>query len=165
MNVRANSNRQPRQECAQLTDRIDIVTALAAIDLDRVYRWIAKDSYWAEHIPRDVFDRAIRGSICFAALDAGQTIGFARVVTDRATFAYLGDVFVARERRGQGISERLMQAIMAHEDLQGLRRWLLMTRDAHGLYEKFGFKSLAVPGRCMERADPDVFKRLVQGAS
>lgn len=139
--------------------QIDVVTDLASVDLDRVYRWISEDSYWGRYIPRPVFDRALQSSICFAALQGGETIGFARVVTDRATFAYLGDVFVARERRGEGIGRRLMQTIMAHEDLQNLRRWLLMTRDAHALYENFGFRALADPSRCMERADPEVYVR------
>jgi GNAT superfamily N-acetyltransferase len=138
---------------------VNVTTEIGSIDLDRVHAWIANESYWAKNIPRATFDRAAANSLCFAALSGGETIGFARVMTDRATFAYLADVFVAREWRGRGVASRLMRAITVHPDLQGLRRWTLVTRDAHGLYAKFGFKPLAAPERFMERADPDIYER------
>ena len=103
--------------------------------------------------------RSIEQAIPFAAYLDVRQVGFARVVTDRATFAYLADVFVVEESRGRGISRALMEAVVAHPDLQGLRRWVLLTRDAHDLYRKFGFTGLQRPERYMERWDPDVYRR------
>ena len=140
---------------------ITYTSELAEIDLDRVHHWIARKSYWAGQMPRQVFDRAIRGSLCFAAIKGGATVAFCRVITDRATFAYLADVFVDPELRGQGIGKGLLRAVMAHPNLQDLRRWLLVTADAHGLYAQHGFDALATPERFMERCDPDVYARLV----
>jgi GNAT superfamily N-acetyltransferase len=142
---------------------IEYTTEPARIDLDRVHDWIARKSYWAGQMPRRVFDRAVRGSLCFAAIKAGATVGFCRVITDRATFAYVSDVFVDPDHRGQGIGKGLMGVVMAHPDLQDLRRWLLVTADAHGLYAKHGFEALATPERFMERCDPHVYARLAAG--
>lgn len=139
---------------------LQIVNDPARIDFDRVYRWISAESYWAAGMPRATFDRAMRHSLCFGALQEGETIGFARVITDRATFAHLSDVWVEQARRGQGISRALMDAVDAHPELQNLRRFTLATRDAHGLYAKYGFTPLAAPDRLMERRDFDVYKRL-----
>ena len=133
---------------------------LGRIDLDRVHDWIACKSYWAGHMPRQVFDRALAGSLCFGALKDGATVGFCRVITDRATFAYVADVFVDPAERGQGIGKGLMRAVTAHPELQDLRRWLLVTADAHGLYAREGFVALATPERFMERCDPEVYARL-----
>jgi len=130
------------------------------IDLDRVHDWIARKSYWAGQMPRPVFDRALAGSLCFGALKGGATVGFCRVITDRATFAYVADVFVDPTERGQGIGKGLMRAVTAHPELQDLRRWLLVTADAHGLYAREGFVALAAPERFMERCDPEVYARL-----
>src|SRR5262245_25661563 len=135
---------------------IEYTTEPARIDFDRVHHWIARKSYWAGQMPRQVFDRAIRGSLCFAAIKGGATVAFCRVITDRATFAYLADVFVDPELRGQGIGKGLLRAVMAHPNLQDLRRWLLVTADAHGLYAQHGFDALATPERFMELGDPDV---------
>ncbi len=99
----------------------------------------------------------MQNSICFGVYCGEQQIGFARVVSDQATFAYVGDVFVLEEFRGRGLSKWLMEAIISHPDLQGLRRWVLATRDAHGLYEKFGFHELKFPERWMERPAPDAY--------
>ena len=130
----------------------------ARLDLDVIHRFLSEDAYWSPGIPRATVERAIKNSFCFGVyLPDGSQIGFARLVTDRATFAYLADVFVLPQHRGRGISKRLMEAILAHPELQGLRRWLLATRDAHGLYAQFGFKPLANPSRLMERHDPDVY--------
>ncbi len=136
-----------------------ISTDPAHLDVELVHRWLAEESHWARGVPRAVIERALAHSLNFAACDdAGRQVGFARIVTDKATFAWLADVFVIDAHRGKGVSRLLMQAIVDHPDLQGLRRWLLATRDAHGLYEKFGFTT-PPPGRLMERLDPDIYKR------
>ena len=141
-----------------MPDDITISTDPALLDLDVIHGFL-KTAYWCEGLPRDVIERAIHNSLCFGVYDAGRQIGFARLITDRATYAYLADVFVLPSHRGRGISKRLMQAIVAHPDVQGLRRWSLLTRDAHGLYEQFGFKPLSQPERHMEIFNPDVYKR------
>lgn len=135
-------------------------------DLDVIHTFLSEQSYWARGIPREVVERSIRNSLSFGvyAVENGQSnldrrqIGFARVTTDRATFAYLADVFVLPEHRGRGLSKGLMEAILAHPDLQGLRRWLLATADAHELYRKFGFDQLSKPEGFMQRHDPDVYE-------
>jgi len=116
-------------------------------------------SYWAEGIPRKTVARSIRNSLCFGLFEGSRQIGFARVVTDYATFAYLADVFILEGYRSRGLAKFLMESIVAHPRLQGLRRWLLATRDAHSLYEKFGFIPLARPDRFMELHNPNVYKR------
>src|SRR2546428_10029744 len=132
------------------------VSELRARDRDAVYRFLSEEAYWSLGLPRDVFDRAIDNSINFAAHSRGEAtseeqdmVGFARVVTDRATFAWLCDVFVLPDHRGNGVSKLLMDAVMAHPDLQGVRNFMLATRDAHGLYAKYGFTPLAEPQRRM----------------
>lgn len=141
---------------------IEITTQVSRIDLDRVHKWLQRKSYWAGEMPRDVFDRAVRGSLCFAALEGGTTVGFARVISDRATFAYLSDVFVDEQRRGMGIGKCMLAAIVVHPQLQHLRLWLLATADAHGLYARHGFTSLAAPQRYMERRDAEVYQRMAR---
>ena len=128
-----------------------ISTDKSRIDVDMVYEFL-RSSYWATSIPRDLVERSIENSICFGAYDGERQIGFARVVTDCATFAYIGDVFVLPSHRGRGVSKQLMQAIRTHSDLQRLRRWHLLTRDAHALYGQFGFRKLSKPERHMEIA-------------
>jgi GNAT superfamily N-acetyltransferase len=141
---------------------IEITNDLSRIDLDSVHTWLSRKSYWAGQMPRIVFDRAMRGSLCFGAVCEGLTVGFARVISDRATFAYVSDVFVDPARRGAGISKAIMAAIMQHPELQDLRLWVLATADAHGLYARHGFKQLAKAERYMERRDPDVYQRLAE---
>lgn len=138
----------------------EISTDPARLDVALIHRWLSEQSYWAAGVPREVVARAIANSLNFGLYHAtaGQ-VGFARVITDRATFAYLADVFVLDAHRGKGLSKRMMNEIMSHPELQDLRRWLLATRDAHGLYERFGFTLPKVPGRLMERLDPDVYAR------
>jgi GNAT superfamily N-acetyltransferase len=114
-------------------------------------------SYWAAGISRDVVARAIRGSVCIGAFDGGAQIGFARVVSDRATFAYLADVYVLEAHRGRGIARTMVEQLQALPDLQGLRRWMLMTRDAHTLYETLGWSRVTDPTRTMQRHFPDVY--------
>jgi GNAT superfamily N-acetyltransferase len=129
-----------------------ISTDKSRLDVGMIHRYLSEESYWAKHIPRDLVERSIENSICFGAYDGDRQIGFARVVTDRATFAYVGDVFVLSPYRGRGVSKQLMQAIRAHPEMQSLRRWHLLTYDAHGLYEQFGFHKIEKPERHMEIA-------------
>lgn len=129
---------------------IEISTDPARLDLERIHAALAT-SYWSAGRSREVVAKSLANSLCFGAYDGARQIGLARVVTDRATFAYLCDVYVEPEFRGRGVGKRLMSAVVAHPDLQGLRRFQLVTRDAHGLYEQFGFTPLANPERHMER--------------
>jgi GNAT superfamily N-acetyltransferase len=137
---------------------LTITTDKSRLDRELIHRFLKEDSYWAQNIPRDLVDLAIDNSLTFAAFDGERQIGFARVVTDYAVFGYVGDVFVLPEYRGRGASKQLMQAIRAHPALQRLRRWHLLTRDAHGLYRQFGFRELESPERHMEIAVKDAYK-------
>jgi GNAT superfamily N-acetyltransferase len=136
-----------------------IRTDRALLDVALIHDYLSRDSYWAKQVPRAVVERAIANSLCFGLYEAERQIGFARVVTDAATFGYLADVFIVASHRGRGLGRRLMQAVMAHPDLQGLRRFMLATRDAHGLYAQFGFAAPARPEVLMERHDPDIYLR------
>ena len=138
-------------------DGFIISTDPARIDLDVVHGFLA-GSYWAEGIPREVVRRSIEHSLCFGLYQDRRQIGFARVITDRATFAYLGDVFVLEAFRGHGLARWLLEVIQSHPELQGLRRWVLLTRDAHALYRQVGWSSLAAPDRYMERWFKDVYR-------
>lgn len=138
-----------------------ITTDPARVDLDVVHGFL-KSAYWCEGIPREVLERAVAGSLNFSLLLGGRQVGFARVVSDRATFAWVGDVFVLESYRGRGLSVWLMRVVMGHPELQGLRRWILATRDAHRLYEKVGFTTLNIPERFMERWQPDLYKQRVE---
>jgi GNAT superfamily N-acetyltransferase len=138
-------------------DNFLISTDPSRLDVRAIHAYLDR-SYWAAGIPMDVLERAIRGSLCFGLYDGDRQIGFARTVTDRATFAYLADVYVLESYRGQGLAKWMMHVIMAHPDLQGLRRFALATKDAHGLYAQFGFAPLARPDRQMEIARPDVYR-------
>jgi GNAT superfamily N-acetyltransferase len=133
-----------------------VTTDRARLDLDLIHGWLSRESYWAAGIPRALVERSLEHSLCFGLLHGETQIGFARVVTDYATFAYLADVFVLPTRRGLGLSKLLLQAIREHPSLQDVRRWSLVTRDAHRLYEQFGFAPLANPQRHMElvRSNP-----------
>jgi len=128
---------------------ITISSDRARMDVALIHRYLAVESYWATNVPRDVIERALEHSLCFGAFDGDAQVGFARVITDYATFAYLADVFVTPSHRGRGISKEIMSAVMSHPALQGLRRWHLVTRDAHGLYAQFGFAPLDAPERHM----------------
>lgn len=136
---------------------LEITTDLARLDVDFIHRFLAEETYWAQNRTLDQTRTALENSICFGIFAAGRFAGFGRVVSDRATFAYIGDVFVLPEFRAQGLSKQLMSAMIAHPELQGLRRWLLATKDAHGLYEQFGFSGLRFPERWMERTAPDAY--------
>lgn len=125
-------------------------------DLDLIHRELAR-SYWSEGIPRATVARAMRGSLNFLLREAGELVGYARVVSDRATFAYLCDVFVLEARRGRGLGDWLVAQVVAHPELQGLRRFSLVTRDAHALYARHGFAPLAAPARGMEIVRPGLY--------
>ena len=135
-----------------------ISTDPGLLDRPLIHAFLSR-SYWAGGIPRETVDRSIENALCFGVYEGASQVGFARVITDRATFAYLADVFVLESHRGRGLAVWLMEAIRSHPDLQGLRRWILMTRDAHGLYEKSGFRTIEDPRRCMEIVDRDVYTR------
>jgi len=137
-----------------VSGEFEISTEPSRLDLDVIHGFL-RTSYWAEGRPRAVVERAIEHSLCFGVYLAGRQVAFARVVSDRAVFAYLMDVFVIPEFRGRGISKTLMRAVLDHPDLQGLRVFLLGTRDAHGLYAKFGFRPLEDPSRWMAIYDPN----------
>ena len=129
----------------------------ARIDRERVWRYLARESYWAAGIPQQAVDKAIEHSLCFGLYREGAQVGFARVVTDRSTFAYLCDVFVLPEYRGNGYAHALLTQLFASESLQGLRRIMLATTDAHHVYRPHGFKALSNPALFMEVHDPDVY--------
>jgi uncharacterized protein len=143
----------------RIIDEFLISTDTARLDLDVIHNFLATQSYWAEGIPREVVARSIANSLCFGVYEGARQVGFARVISDYATFAYLADVFIARPYRGRGLSKALMDAVIAHSHLQGLRLWTLRTADAHELYKKYRFGAPIRPERQMERADPDVYMR------
>ena len=154
--TKAQASRSP----ARITrvNTYDISTDPSRLQLDAVHAYLTR-SYWSPGVPREVVARAAANSLCFGIYLGDAQVGYARVVTDKATFAYLADVYVLEAHRGQGLSKRLVETIQAHPDLQGLRRFMLATADAHGLYAQFGFKPLGRPERMMEIVDPDPYRR------
>jgi GNAT superfamily N-acetyltransferase len=137
-----------------------ISTDVSKLNVDTIYQYLSEESYWAKGIPRAVVEKSIANSLCFGVYSNDEQIGFARLVTDEATFAYLGDVFILPQHRGKGLSKFLMETIHAHPELQNLRRWWLGTKDAHGLYEQFGWTRITdeVAKRFMQKHNPDVYK-------
>ena len=139
----------------------NITTDHLKLDINVIHNFLSEESYWAKGITKDVVEKAIENSLCFGLFFKNVQIGFARLVTDKATFAYLADVFVLKEFRGKGLSKWLMQTIQSHPELQNLRRWLLTTKDAHGLYAQLGWTK--VPDdyvyRFMMRHNPDVYRK------
>ena len=131
-------------------DGFEVSDDRARLDRGTVHRYLATQSYWAQEIPRATLDRAIDHSLCFGLYRGAALVGFARVVTDHATFAYLCDVFVLPELQGRGLGSWLVECVVAHPDLQGLRRFCLMTKDAHALYQRFGFTGIGDPKRYLE---------------
>ena len=135
-----------------------IGTDPARLDLDVIHGFLT-NCYWAKGIPREVVARSIEQALCFGVYDSsGAQVGFARVISDFATVAYVGDVFILDSHRGRGLGKWLMESITEHPALQGLRRWILTTRDAHRLYEQVGFTPVKFPERYMERHDPHVYE-------
>jgi GNAT superfamily N-acetyltransferase len=141
------------------TDEYEFSADKQRLDVAAIHEYLTQ-SYWSPGVPRTVVERAIEGSLCFGVFLQAQQVGFARVVTDKATFAYLADVFILEPHRGKSLSKRLMEFIFAHPDLQGLRRFMLATKDAHGLYKQFGFTELSNPALFMELHRPHVYKAL-----
>lgn len=135
----------------------EISTDLDRLDVDLVFRFLSEESYWSPGIPRAVVERSINNSMCFGVYHGEAQVGFARIVTDKATFALVADVFILEPHRGKGLSKWLMHEVMEHPDLQGLRRLLLLTSDAHSLYAKFGFTEIGNAWRFMEVLYPDVY--------
>ena len=134
-------------------DGFTVSTDPGRLDVDAIHAFLST-SYWAAGIPREILERALRSSLCFGLYEGVSQIGLSRVITDAATYAYLCDVYVLPERRGRGLGAWMMECVMAHPDLQGLRRFSLVTRDAHELYRPLGFTEIASPGRHMEIVRP-----------
>ena len=139
-------------------ENFSISTDKAKLDISVIHNFLSR-SYWSENIPVAIVQKSIEGSMCFGVYDNDKQVGFARMVTDAATFAYLADVFIIEEYRGRGLSKWLMEFILSHPDLQGLRRILLATRDAHSLYKQFGFTAINNPDRFMHIHNPDIYKK------
>ncbi|MFC0349358.1 GNAT family N-acetyltransferase [Undibacterium danionis] len=137
---------------------MDISTDKAKLDIALIHSFLSEQSTWAINIPRVLVETSIQHSLCFGGYENGQQIAFARVVSDYATFAYLMDVFVLPEHQGRGLSKQLMQYIMDHPQLQGLRRFMLASSNARGLYQKWGFQALSKPEIMMEINHPDIYK-------
>jgi GNAT superfamily N-acetyltransferase len=135
-----------------------ISTDKSWLDITYIHDYLSNKSYWAEDIPLDIVRKSIDGSICFGVYNNRQQIGFARVITDKACFAYLADVFIDENYRGLQLSKWLIEVILGYPDLQGLRRFLLATRDAHGLYEQFGFSVLTFPEKWMHIHNPHPYE-------
>ena len=127
------------------------------LDIDAIHAFL-RHSYWSAGIPRHVVEAAVENSLCFGVYHGADQVGFGRIVTDKATFAYLSDVYVLEPHRGRGLGKKLIAFMMAREELQGLRRFMLATSDAHGLYSQFGFRPLATPERLMEILVPDAYQ-------
>lgn len=141
-----------------LEQGFSISTDSTKLDLDIIYQFISQ-SYWAKGIPREIVEKALANSFCFGVYDEyGEQVAFARLITDKATFAYLADVFVVESQRGKGLSKWLVSNIVSHPELQGLRRMLLATSDAHGLYAQFGFTAIENPESLMQIWQPNIYK-------
>lgn len=138
-------------------DQYVLSTDAACFDMNALFRFISGESYWARGMPRETFERAVRHSLCFGLFDGELQIGFGRVVSDFASVAYLGDVFIREDYRRRGLSKWMMECIQSHPDLQGMRRWLLVTADAQELYKKFGFTPLKAPEKFMELHNPEIY--------
>jgi GNAT superfamily N-acetyltransferase len=136
----------------------EISTDVHRLNVNVIHKFLAEDSYWSPGIPRSIVERAIANSLCFGVYHRAGQVGFARVVTDKSTFALLADLFILRDHRGKGLSKWLMRCVVGHPELQGLRRLLLLTSDAHGLYSQFGFEPLGNPSRFMEVVRQDAYR-------
>jgi GNAT superfamily N-acetyltransferase len=137
-----------------------ISTDRSKLDLVAIHDFLSKYSGWSDGIPFERVKASVENSLNFGLFHGEQQIGFARVISDFSTIAYLGDIYVLEKYRGQGLSKKLMDAVISHPGLQGLRRWILLTSTADWLYEKYGFKKLPIPAIYMERYDPDVYRHI-----
>jgi len=144
--------------------RYEITSDKSRMSVKAAHAFLSQ-AYWSTGVALATVQKAFDNSLCIAALAGGEQVGFARVVTDRATFAYLADVYVLVEHRGNGLAKRMVQAIQQHPELQGLRRFMLATRDAHSLYAQFGFTPLSSPDRFMELHNPNVYAQTAAGAA
>lgn len=135
-----------------------ISTDKSKLDIDAIHEFLSTKAYWCLSIPKTTVENAIQNSLCFGVYQDQKQIGLARVITDFSTIAYLGDVYILEEYRGNGLSKWLMETIMQHPNLQGLRRWILLTGDAHGLYRQFGWTAIADPTLWMELHNRNVYK-------
>lgn len=127
------------------------------LQVEKVHAYLSKESYWAKDIPFEIVKQSIENSLCWGVYHKGEQIGFARMISDYSTFAYLADVYILEEHRGSGLSKLLMHEIMAHPKLQGIRRMMLATRDAHGLYAQFGFAAPENPNSLMQIVFPEIY--------
>jgi GNAT superfamily N-acetyltransferase len=137
-------------------DEFEISDDRSRLDIGVIHEYLSTESYWASGRKVETVERSIENSLSFGLYKDGHQVGFARVLTDYATFAWIADVFILKAHRGQGLSKWLMDVILGHPELQGFRRWVLATKDAHDLYRKFGFQELKRPERWMERPDPNM---------
>jgi len=128
------------------------------LDIDLIHAFLSKEAYWSRGIPKATLFKSIENSLCFGVYSDTDQVGFARVITDYATIAYLGDLFILESHRGKGLSKQLINAIMSHDELQGLRRWILLTGDAHELYRKYGWTNLADPSVWKELHNKSVYR-------
>jgi GNAT superfamily N-acetyltransferase len=142
----------------ELKNRFSISTDKSKIDLSTIHNFL-KSSYWSENIPIAIVEKSINNSLCFGIYEGEKQVGFARVITDYATFAYLADVFILEPYRGQGLGKWLVKTILKHPELQGLKKWLLVTKDAHELYRQYGFQNLTIPERYMDIVNSNIYKQ------
>jgi GNAT superfamily N-acetyltransferase len=142
-----------------LKDKYRISTETQLLDIEMIHNFLSTKAYWSLNIPKETVIRSIEHSLCFGVYMDSEQVGFARVISDYSTIAYLGDVFIVEAHRGKGLSKLLMEGIMNHAKLQGLRRWILLTGDAHDLYKKFGWKELADSTLWLELHDSNVYKK------
>lgn len=147
------------KELTTYKDQFSISTDRAKLDIDSIHEFLSTKAYWCLNIPKEKVHIAIENSLCFGVYETEKQIGFARVITDFSTIAYLGDVYILEEYRGKGLSKWLMETIMNHEDLQGLRRWILLTGDAHELYRQYRWTNIADPTKWMELHDKNVYSK------
>lgn len=147
-----------RQPHPKTKSQFSISTDKRRLDRAMIHRFLTT-CYWAKGIPRKTVERSIENSLCFGIYQNNQQVGFARVISDFATYAYIGDVFIVEHYRGRGLGKLLMTSIIEYPDLQGLRRWALVTKDAHSLYAQFGFQPVKSPERHMEIFDGEVYRR------
>lgn len=135
-----------------------IDTSIEMLDIDTIHHYLSKEAYWCLGIPRETIETAINNSICFGVYFNNEQVGFARMISDKATFAYLADVFILSEHQGKGLSKWMMECIQDHPELQGLRRVMLATSDAHGLYKQYGFSELEKPALFLEINNKDIYR-------
>ncbi len=147
----------PVIEC--IRNGFTISTDKSRLDVAAIHDFLANSSYWARNVPLATVLKSIENSLCFGVYEGDRQVGFARVITDYAVFAYLADVFILEAYRGRGLAKRLMACIVSHPELQNLRRWMLATKDAHGLYAQYGFNPLSKPERFMEASQPAAQER------